>query len=78
MSVGRKKGVRVTGKYVAAPTDWDSGGGGGPSIIHPYTSPPRPPDTPTTISISPPSQRPYVMVPERDYPVVEEEPPVVR
>lgn len=69
MSVGKKKGVRVTGKYVA-PTDWDSGG---PSIIHPYASPPRPPDTPTTISISPPSQRHYVS-PERDYPMAEEPP----
>uniref|UniRef100_A0A3Q1GPY1 Lengsin n=1 Tax=Acanthochromis polyacanthus TaxID=80966 RepID=A0A3Q1GPY1_9TELE len=50
MSLGNRKGVRVTGKYVP-PVDWTSRGGG-PCIIHSPTNSPIPPDTPTVISIS--------------------------
>nr|XP_046230781.1 lengsin [Scatophagus argus] len=60
MSLGNRKGVRVTGKYVP-PVDWSSraaGRGGGPSIVHPPTSIPLPPDTPTVISIGPVPHRP--------------------
>lgn len=57
MSLGNRKGVRVTGKY-APPVDWSSRGGG-PSIVHPPTSIPLPPDSPTVISIGPlPHHRP--------------------
>lgn len=51
MSLGNRKGVRVTGKYVP-PVDWSSRGGG-PCIIHNPASIPLPPDTPTVISIGP-------------------------
>lgn len=51
MSLGHRKGVRVTGKYVPV-VDWSSRGGG-PSIVHPPTSTPLPPDIPTVISIGP-------------------------
>lgn len=50
MSLGNRKGVRVTGKYTP-PVDWSSRGG--PSIVHPPTSTLQPPDTPTVISIGP-------------------------
>uniref|UniRef100_A0A3P8STW7 Lengsin n=1 Tax=Amphiprion percula TaxID=161767 RepID=A0A3P8STW7_AMPPE len=56
MSLGNRKGVRVTGKYVP-PVDWTSRGGG-PSIIHSPTNSPIPPDTPTVISIGPLPHRP--------------------
>ncbi|XP_035516526.1 lengsin [Morone saxatilis] len=49
MSLGNRKGVRVTGKYVP-PVDWSSSGSG-PSIVHAPTRTPLPPDTPTVISI---------------------------
>ncbi|XP_044196298.1 lengsin [Thunnus albacares] len=55
MSLGNRKGVRVTGKYVP-PVDWSSGEG--PSIVHPSTCIPLPPDTPTVISIGPLPHRP--------------------
>ncbi|KAG8014542.1 hypothetical protein GBF38_003053, partial [Nibea albiflora] len=55
MSLGHKKGVRVTGKYVA-PVDWSSKGEG-PAIIHSPTRIPLPPDNPTVISIGPPPHR---------------------
>ncbi|XP_026027707.1 lengsin isoform X1 [Astatotilapia calliptera] len=51
MSLGSKKGVRVTGKYVP-PMDWNSRGGG-PSIIHGPVGTPVTPNTPTVISIGP-------------------------
>lgn len=51
MSLGARKGVRVTGKY-APPADWN-GGGGGPCIIHSPAAVPLPPDPPTVISIGP-------------------------
>lgn len=60
MSLGKKKGVRVSGKYLN-PTDWDRGG---PSIIHSYTDSPRPPGNPTIMSIAPPPHRVSVS-PER-------------
>ncbi|XP_071359683.1 lengsin isoform X2 [Trachinotus anak] len=60
MSLGNRKGVRVTGKY-APPVDWSSRGAG-PSIIHSPTSTPIPPDTPTVISIGPLSHRPLERV----------------
>ncbi len=56
MSLGNRKGVRVTGKYVP-PVDWSSRGGG-PCIVHSPTSIPIPPDTPTVISINPLPHRP--------------------
>ncbi|XP_069024449.1 lengsin [Embiotoca jacksoni] len=56
MSLGNKKGVRVSGKY-APPIDWSSRGGG-PSIIHSPTNTPIPPDSPTVISIAPLPHRP--------------------
>ncbi|KAL7404911.1 hypothetical protein ABVT39_021004 [Epinephelus coioides] len=52
MSLGHRKGVRVTGRHVP-PVDWSSSSSGGPSIIHSPTSTPVPPDTPTVISIGP-------------------------
>uniref|UniRef100_H2TC30 Lengsin n=1 Tax=Takifugu rubripes TaxID=31033 RepID=H2TC30_TAKRU len=55
MSLGNRKGVRVTGKY-APPVDWNSRGGG-PCIIHSPAAVPLPPDPPTVISISPLHQR---------------------
>lgn len=65
MSLGNKKGVRVTGKY-APPVDWNSRREG-PSIVH-SPSPLIPPDTPTVISIGPLPHRPSVPVddPELD------------
>lgn len=73
MSLGNRKGVRVTGKY-APPVDWSSRGGG-PCIIHSPTSIPLPPDTPTVISIGPlPHRRPErVDDPRMDEPAVGEE-----
>ncbi|XP_040002289.1 lengsin [Xiphias gladius] len=56
MSLGNRKGVRVTGKYVP-PVDL-SGRGGGPSIVHSPTSANIPPETPTVISIGPLPHRP--------------------
>ncbi|XP_029988524.1 lengsin [Sphaeramia orbicularis] len=55
MSLGNRKGVRVTGKYVP-PTDWSSSGG--PYIVHSPSATPVPPDTPTVISIGPLLHRP--------------------
>lgn len=55
MSLGNRKGVRVTGKYVT-PVDW--GNRQGPSIVHPPNSIPLPPNTPTVISIGPLPHRP--------------------
>ncbi|XP_068607494.1 lengsin [Brachionichthys hirsutus] len=49
MSLGQKKGVRVTGKR-APPADWGSDGSA-PCIVHAPTSIPAPPDTPAVISI---------------------------
>ncbi|KAM4611288.1 lengsin [Polymixia lowei] len=70
MSLGKKKGVTVTGKYTAS-TDWDKGG---PSIVHSNAGNLRPPDAPTMISIGPVPHRPS-MSPERgDDPRVEEPP----
>ncbi|KAM7394718.1 hypothetical protein PAMP_021504 [Pampus punctatissimus] len=71
MSLGNRKGVRVTGKYVP-PVDWSSSGG--PSIIHPPTSIPLPSDTPTVISIGPLTHRPPERVddPRMDEPAVRE------
>uniref|UniRef100_A0A665VSP4 Lengsin n=1 Tax=Echeneis naucrates TaxID=173247 RepID=A0A665VSP4_ECHNA len=52
MSLGKRKGVKVTGRY-GTHVDWSSPGQG-PSIIHsPSSSSPIPSDTPTVISISP-------------------------
>lgn len=75
MSLGKKKGVKVSGKHVA-PVDWDRGG---PSIVHhsDYVSSPRPSENnPTIISISPSthSHRPSGS-PERDRPRQDEGPP---
>ncbi|XP_074487339.1 lengsin isoform X2 [Sebastes fasciatus] len=56
MSLGHRKGVRVSGKH-APPVDWGSRRGG-PSIVHPPTSIALPPDTPTVISIGPLPHRP--------------------
>ncbi|XP_053275395.1 lengsin [Pleuronectes platessa] len=58
-----RKGVRVTGRHVP-PVDWSSRGGG-PSIIHSPASPPKPPDTPTVISIGPLPLRPPERVAQR-------------
>lgn len=55
MSLGNRKGVRVTGKYTP-PVDWNSRGGG-PCIIHSPAAVPLSPDPPTVISISPLHQR---------------------
>lgn len=55
MSLGNRKGVRVTGKYVP-PVDW--GSRWGPSIVHSPNMIPLPPDTPTVISIGPLPHRP--------------------
>ncbi len=73
MSLGNRKGVRVTGKY-APPVDWSSRGGG-PSIVHSPTSTPLPPDTPTVISIGPLPHRPPERVddPRMDKPDVGED-----
>ncbi|XP_071402440.1 lengsin [Centroberyx affinis] len=68
MSLGKRKGVRVTGKYVA-PSDWERGG---PSIVHSYSSHPRPPDTPTVISIGPLPHRPCLSPEREDRPGAEE------
>ncbi|XP_070712701.1 lengsin [Pempheris klunzingeri] len=51
MSLGNRKGVRVTGKCVS-PVDWESREAG-PSIVHSPTSTPLPPDVPTVIPIGP-------------------------
>lgn len=74
MSLGNRKGVRVTGKY-APPVDWSSRGGGGPSIVHSPTSTPLPPDTPTVIPIGPRPHRPteQVVEPRMDEPAAEED-----
>ncbi|KAK1885613.1 Lengsin [Dissostichus eleginoides] len=59
MSLGNRKGVRVSGRH-SSPVDWSSRRGG-PSIIHsPTSSTPLPPETPTLISISPLSHKPPV------------------
>ncbi|XP_073324341.1 lengsin [Pagrus major] len=73
MSLGNRKGVRVTGKY-APPVDWSSRGRG-PSIVHPPTSIPLPPDSPTVISIGPLPHRPPERVddPRMDEPAVGED-----
>ncbi|AWP05142.1 putative lengsin [Scophthalmus maximus] len=63
MSLGNKKGVKVTGKHVP-PVDW-SRRGGGPSIIHSPTSRPIPPENPTVISIGPLPHRPPERVGDR-------------
>lgn len=60
MSLGNKKGVRVTGKY-APPVDW-SPRGEVPSIIHSPHSSQIPRDTPTVISIGPLPPRPSEQV----------------
>ncbi|KAM9313686.1 lengsin [Pholidichthys leucotaenia] len=66
MSLGHKKGVRVSGKY-APPVDLSSRGGGGPCIIHhPPVSTPMPPHTPTVISIGPLPHRATVDDPSVD------------
>lgn len=51
MSLGNRKGVRVTGRYVP-PVDWSSTGRG-PSIVHSPPSASIPSDAPTVISIGP-------------------------
>lgn len=51
MSLGSRKGVRLTGKH-APPVDWNSRGGG-PCIIHSPAAAPLPPEPPTVISIGP-------------------------
>lgn len=51
MSLGSRKGVRVTGRS-APPVDWNSRGGG-PCIIHSPAAVPFPPEPPTVISIGP-------------------------
>lgn len=56
MSLGNRKGVRVSGKY-APPVDWSSRVGG-PCIVHSPASIPLPPETPTVISIGPLPHRP--------------------
>lgn len=73
MSLGNRKGVRVTGKYVR-PVDWSSRGGG-PCIIHTPASIPLPPDSPTVISIGPPPHRTTERVdtPRTNEPAVGEE-----
>ncbi|XP_056137054.1 lengsin [Lampris incognitus] len=71
MSLGKGKGVRVTGRYI---TPTDLGDRGGPCIIHSCPNTPRPPDTPTMISIGPPSHRPSVSPERGDYPRAEEPP----
>lgn len=73
MSLGNRKGVRVTGKY-APPVDWSSRGGG-PCIIHTPASMPLPSDTPTVISIGRLPQRCPERVddPRMDEPAVGEE-----
>lgn len=73
MSLGNRKGVRVTGKY-APPVDWSSRGGG-PCIVHSPASVPLPPDTPTVISIGPLPHRPPERVddPRIDEPAAGEE-----
>ncbi|XP_045074808.1 uncharacterized protein LOC123487901, partial [Coregonus clupeaformis] len=75
MSLGKKKGVKVSGKNMA-PVDWDRGG---PSIVHhsSYMSSPRPSENPPTIiSIGPSlhTHRPSGS-PERDRPRQDEVPP---
>ncbi|CAK6975671.1 lengsin [Scomber scombrus] len=72
MSLGNRKGVRVTGRY-APPVDWS--GREGPSIVHPPPSIPIPPDTPTVISIGPlPHKSPErVDDPRMDKPAVGED-----
>ncbi|KAM9856459.1 lengsin isoform 2-T2 [Aulostomus maculatus] len=72
MSLGNRKGVRVTGKYVP-PLDW--GSRRGPSIVHAPTSTPLPPDTPTVISIGPLPHRPpeRVDIPRMDEPAGRED-----
>ncbi|XP_034056145.1 lengsin [Gymnodraco acuticeps] len=61
MSLGNRKGVRVSGRH-SSPVDWSSRRGG-PSIIHsPTTSTPLPPETPTLISISPLPHKPPARV----------------
>ncbi|XP_053191665.1 lengsin [Scomber japonicus] len=72
MSLGNRKGVRVTGRY-APPVDWS--GREGPSIVHPPPSTPLPPDTPTVISIGPLPHKPPERVddPRMDEPAVGEE-----
>uniref|UniRef100_A0A8C4HTY8 Lengsin n=2 Tax=Dicentrarchus labrax TaxID=13489 RepID=A0A8C4HTY8_DICLA len=67
MSLGNRKGVRVTGKSVP-PVDRSSSGSG-PSIVHSPTRTPLPPDTPTVISIGPLPQKRLERV---DYPKVDE------
>uniref|UniRef100_A0A668A393 Lengsin n=1 Tax=Myripristis murdjan TaxID=586833 RepID=A0A668A393_9TELE len=71
MSLGKRKGVRVTGKYVAS-SDWERGG---PAIVHSYTSTPPTPDAPTVISIGPLPHKPTVTPEGGDYHKAEEEPP---
>uniref|UniRef100_A0A3Q3RJ39 Lengsin n=1 Tax=Mastacembelus armatus TaxID=205130 RepID=A0A3Q3RJ39_9TELE len=56
MSLGGRKGVKVTGRYVPQ-VDWSSRTGG-PSIVHSPISTPIPPDTPSMISIGPLPHRP--------------------
>ncbi|KAK5898847.1 hypothetical protein CesoFtcFv8_008386 [Champsocephalus esox] len=61
MSLGNRKGVRVSGRH-SSPVDWSSRRGG-PSIIHsPAASTPLPPETPTLISISPLPHKPPARV----------------
>ncbi|XP_067115877.1 lengsin [Osmerus mordax] len=67
MSLGRKKGVRVSGKYLN-PTDWDRGG---PSIVHSCVDCSRPHGNPTMMSIAPHR----TSVSEKDFPRGEENPP---
>lgn len=55
MSLGNRKGVRVTGRYVP-PVNWSSTGGG-PSIVHSPPSASIPSDAPTVISIGPLTRR---------------------
>ncbi|XP_049427489.1 lengsin isoform X1 [Epinephelus fuscoguttatus] len=73
MSLGHRKGVRVTGRHVP-PVDWSSSSGG-PSIIHSPTSTPVPPDTPTVISIGPLPHRAHERVddPRMDKPATGED-----
>ncbi|KAM9792202.1 LOW QUALITY PROTEIN: lengsin [Neosynchiropus ocellatus] len=55
MSLGQKKGVRVTGRY-SSTLDW--GQRQAPSIVHTPPSSPLPPENPTLISIGPQTGRP--------------------
>lgn len=68
ISLGSRKGVRVTGKY-EAPVDLDRRS---PSIVHSHTSTPIPPNISTVISICPLSHRASTIPEQGDDPRVKE------